>query len=277
MATTSTTVLGFMDFLFASDLFDGEKFLVSDAKYAEDLHFQEDQLSFAISSQLIIDSIPELPETTNDEAGQSYSSQSFCEICLERKDKDQMFTIGSCFHSFCSDCISQHVITRVQQSTITCPGVNCKSVLELDALRPLLSKEVIIRWKDALCEEFIRPLPKFYCPFEHCSAMFVVDSEGEDIRQSECQFCHRMFCAKCGVPWHPGVRCEEFKELDERNRDDLMLRKLAKEKNWGRCPHCKVYVERTDGCPHMTCRCKFQFCYGCGEEWTKDHGGCERN
>ncbi|KAB1214472.1 hypothetical protein CJ030_MR5G003191 [Morella rubra] len=24
-------------------------------------------------------------------------------------------------------------------------------------------------------------------------------------------------------------------------------------------------------------RCSFQFCYGCGEKWTDDHGGCARD
>jgi len=25
------------------------------------------------------------------------------------------------------------------------------------------------------------------------------------------------------------------------------------------------------------CRCTSQFCYGCGAEWTSDHGGCQRD
>jgi E3 ubiquitin-protein ligase RNF144 len=58
------------------------------------------------------------------------------------------------------------------------------------------------------------------------------------------------------VPWHSGIECEEFQRLneDERGREDLMLRELAKDKKWSRCPQCKFYVERTEGCPHMICR-----------------------
>ncbi|KAL0012732.1 hypothetical protein SO802_007840 [Lithocarpus litseifolius] len=83
----------------------------------------------------------------------------------------------------------------------------------------------------------------------------------------------------CSVPWHSVVDCEEFQRLneDEKDRDDLIFRELAKEKKWMRCPHCKYHVERTDGCLHMTCRCAFQFCYGCGAQWTNDHGGCQRD
>lgn len=76
------------------------------------------------------------------------------------------------------------------------------------------------------------------------------------IKECECPHCNRLFCAQCRVPWHTGMSCEEFQELneDERGKEDLLLRNLAKERKWGRCPKCKFYVERTEGCPHMICR-----------------------
>ena len=33
------------------------------------------------------------------------------------------------------------------------------------------------------------------------------------------------------------------------------------------CPHCATLVERSDGCRHMTCQCRGQFCFICGGEW----------
>jgi hypothetical protein len=30
------------------------------------------------------------------------------------------------------------------------------------------------------------------------------------------------------------------------------------------CPSCKFWVEKSEGCDHMTCRCSFEFCYICG-------------
>lgn len=270
---------------------------VSDEKYAEELQFQEALMGSVITAKLanngaltllplmssptptiqVIFPTPE-PEPAK-EAGES--SYSFCEICADRKDSDQMFKTESCVHSFCSDCIGKHVATKIQESitTVTCPGLDCKSVIELDACREVLPKDVLDRWDEALCEALFGS-QRFYCPFKDCSAMLLNDNEeGEAIRESECPFCHRLFCAVCYVPWHSGVDCEEFQRLneDERGRDDLMLRELVKEKKWRRCPHCKYFVERTDGCLHMTCRCTSQFCYGCGAEWTSDHGGCQRD
>jgi E3 ubiquitin-protein ligase RNF144 len=52
------------------------------------------------------------------------------------------------------------------------------------------------------------------------------------------------------------MSCREFQRLgkDERGKEDLMLRKLAKDKKWQRCPQCRMYVEKIDGCMFMRCR-----------------------
>ena len=181
-----------------------------------------------------------------------------CEICAETKGCDQMFRNEGCDHSYCSDCVTKQVATKIQESitVVACPGLNCRGVLELDACWPMLPKELLDRWDDALCEALFLAAPKFYCPFRDCSAMLLLENEGEAIREAECPFCHRLFCARCYVPWHPGVECEVFQSLneDERGREDLLVRELASQKKWKRCPRCNFYVERIDGCLHITCR-----------------------
>ncbi|XP_031392648.1 probable E3 ubiquitin-protein ligase RNF144A-B isoform X2 [Punica granatum] len=211
----------------------------------------------------------------------SYQRISQCEICAEKKQTCEMMRINKkCVHSFCSVCIAKHVKTRVadNQVTVPCPGLDCEHKVEFEVCVGILPKDVLDAWDKKLCEALILEDHKFYCPFRDCSAMLVNDCE-KVIEQSECPHCHRLFCAQCRVPWHTGVACMEFQALneDERGSDDLLLRKLANEKNWRRCPQCKFFVERTQGCPHIICRCKFEFCYGCGSAWSESHGGCARN
>ncbi|XP_061376556.1 E3 ubiquitin-protein ligase RSL1-like [Gastrolobium bilobum] len=286
---------------------------ISDEKYAQQLQFQETLMasvnnttqndikgsssssspspmlrfispssSLPSSSKAVevnIDPKTEQIEFVTEEAGES--SLIICEICAEAKGKIEMFRNKICDHSFCSDCVTKQVATKIQEgiTVVSCPGLNCKGLLELDDCRSMLPKDVLDRWDDALCEALLLTVPKFYCPFKDCSAMLLDDNEGEGIRESECPFCHRLFCARCYVPWHPGVLCEVFLTLneDERAREDLLVRELANQKKWSRCPQCKFYVEKTEGCLHITCRCKFQFCYACGQQWTSTHGGCQRN
>ncbi|KAK9922858.1 hypothetical protein M0R45_031298 [Rubus argutus] len=202
-----------------------------------------------------------------------------CGICVELKESNQMFTNNTCAHSFCSDCITKQVAAKLDENfhIVSCPGLDCKSVLQLEDCIPILPKLVLERWNEALCQALVLGSEKLYCPFRDCSMVLVIEDEREVVRGSECPACHRLFCAECRVPWHPGVDCEEFQRLneDERGRDDLMVNQLAKDNKWMRCPRCKFFVEKTQGCPHITCRCQFQFCYGCGAEWTSNPGGCQ--
>ncbi|CAL5438121.1 unnamed protein product [Camellia sinensis] len=55
------------------------------------------------------------------------------------------------------------------------------------------------------------------------------------------------------------MECVEFQGLSkgERENEDLMAMELAKKKKWRRCPNCKFYVEKDDGCLHITCSVDF--------------------
>ncbi|KAA8540579.1 hypothetical protein F0562_024502 [Nyssa sinensis] len=318
MVSVSSSDVQFVDDLYFSILFneneEDEVFPISDSKYAEELQFQEALMASVINSQLSTNDPPSTIQTSTTsnvkvaeeigessqsepmvvakEVGDSSNSESkevatnideashrLCEICVENKETDEMFRNESCHHSFCTDCISKHVATKIQENikVVTCPGLNCRGVLDLDSCRPVIPKEVLDRWDEALCESLILASQKMYCPFRNCSAMLVNDSV-EVIRESECPMCRRLFCAQCEVPWHSGVDCEEFQRLndDERGREDLMVRELARDKHWTRCPNCRFFVEKTQGCLHMTCRCGFQFCYQCGATWSQTHGSCQR-
>ncbi|KAL3835443.1 hypothetical protein ACJIZ3_010179 [Penstemon smallii] len=249
--------------------------LMSDEHYAEELQFQE-----AIMSSI---TIPEKKPLI--EVGES--SKSLCEICAENKDNDEMYPVQNCRHRICTECISKYITINVQKSMMmsqnqessylyTCPGLNCETILDIDACRGILPKYVLSMWDDGICESMIDSSQKYYCPYKDCSGLIVNDGD-EVIRESECPFCHRLFCAQCKVPWHSGFECEEYLRLNEneRGKEDLMMHELAKKENWKRCGHCKFFVEKSEGCLHMTCRCRHEFCYACGADWTSNHGGCQ--
>lgn len=281
MASESALDLSCDDFYFAllfGEIQNDENFSISDEKYAEELQDQEVIMSSTIFKQNSTSSLASSPLQEADERVDEHevgeSSLGFCEICAERKEIDEMFTIETCSHVYCTDCISKHVATKIQDKihVVTCPGVACRGILDFETYSSIIPKDVRDMWDELLCESLIHASQKFYCPYKDCSAMLVNDSD-EMVRESECPVCWRLFCAQCYVPWHCGVECEEFWRLnaDERGREDLMVRELAKSKQWARCPHCKFFVEKTEGCLHMTCRCGSQFCYKCGVTWSEIH------
>ncbi|XP_050216149.1 E3 ubiquitin-protein ligase RSL1-like [Mercurialis annua] len=191
-----------------------------------------------------------------------------CEICVETKFQTESFSIQGCTHAYCNDCTAKYIASKLEEnvSTISCPVSGCSGFLELEYCHKILGSDVFDRWGSALCEALIVGSQKFYCPYKDCSLMLINDEEGEVIRESECPNCRRLFCAVCKVPWHSGIDCDKFQTLhkDEREMEDIMLLQLAENKQWRRCPACKIYVEKTQGCNYMKCRCGASFCYRCG-------------
>lgn len=183
-----------------------------------------------------------------------------CDICVESKSTDESFSIKGCSHSYCNECMTKYVASKLQENitSINCPVADCKGVLEPEYCRDILPEDVFNRWGNALCEAVILGAQKFYCPFKDCSAL-LIDDGGEAIRESVCPDCNRMFCAQCKVPWHAGIQCAEFQKLhkDEREPEDIMLMTLAQKENWRRCPNCKIFVEKKEGCRYMRCRSVF--------------------
>ncbi|KAK3031264.1 hypothetical protein RJ639_035564 [Escallonia herrerae] len=253
--------------------------LYDDAKYAEDLQVQEVlRASLHNSSSSAIQARPTLmSELMNVEKDIAKLSQVFCEICLEDRESWEMFKNENCSHSFCCDCISKHIIAKIKNhgKFVACPGVNCCALLYSDACRLLIPNDILILWDESLCKSLIPESQKVYCPFRDCSVMLVNDS-GEVIREIDCPECGRSFCALCRVPWHSEFTCKEFQKLNskKKGKEDLMVDMLAKKKQWRKCPQCKIYVEKTQGCLHITCRCGYEFCYRCGSKYSVKHGDC---
>ncbi|THF95787.1 hypothetical protein TEA_020805 [Camellia sinensis var. sinensis] len=216
----------------------GESVPESDVNHADDLQVQE-------------------PMSNGEPSSSSSSSQScFCRICLENKQTIQMYRNQICSHSFCHDCTSKHIAAKIQENikTVLCPGEDCTAALDFDACRQIIPKEVIVQWDEFLCKSMITKSQIIYCPFRDCSAMLVNDS-GEIIEETNCPACKRSICARCHVPWHVEFTCKEFMRLGgkKRGKENMLVEELAKKKSWRKCPECEIYVEKTEGCSHITC------------------------
>ncbi|XP_048133194.1 E3 ubiquitin-protein ligase RSL1-like isoform X2 [Rhodamnia argentea] len=199
------------------------------------------------------------------EASNSKPDPSFiCEICVETRTNSDLFRIKGCSHAYCKDCVTRYIASKLHDNVtrIGCPVSGCGGVLEPGCCRSILPPEVFDRWGNALCEALILEAEKFYCPFKDCSALLIKDGGEAVVRESECPNCRRLFCAQCRVPWHADVDCQEFQGLKEgeREREDIMLMKLAQNKRWRRCPNCSFYVEKIAGCGAVMCR-SFYYAY----------------
>ncbi|XP_024310537.1 potential E3 ubiquitin-protein ligase ariadne-1 [Brachypodium distachyon] len=223
-----------------------------------------------------------LEEVAQSSRGAMIIDNFYCTICMEALPIIECFPIGGCTHAFCMSCVRQYITAKVEENVLSigCPDPGCKDgALHPEACRNFIAPQLFQRWGAALCDMAIGAL-KFYCPFKDCSVMLVDDHvDGDEaITNVECPHCSRMFCAQCKVPCHDGIDCAQFQRLgkDERGREDLQLRKVAHESKWQRCPKCKIYVERVEGCVYIVCRCVHCFCYLCGSTMVKGNHHCSK-
>ncbi|KAM0847208.1 hypothetical protein ACQ4PT_055165 [Festuca glaucescens] len=203
----------------------------------------------------------------------------FCKICMDAvPPSDAHSASRGCGHAFCATCLTGYIRVKIQDrvADVRCPEDGCSSILDPELCRGMLPVEAFEAWCAVMCESMVVGANKVYCPFKDCSAMMVDDVGGGDVAESECPSCKRLFCARCSVPWHAGVGCAEYEQLavGDRGKEDLAVMEMAKGEKWKRCPQCMFLVQKSDGCVHITCRCGFEFCYGCGKRWGDSHSSC---
>lgn len=167
-----------------------------------------------------------------------------------------------CGHTYCQDCltvmINQSTTEESKMPPRCCtqpiPGSIIKSIFDRDEQQAFLKAvlQYSTPWESRIfcpntcCGEFIPPLSKVdpKHPFE-----------------AECRTCKTRVCVTCKRPAHRiGQDCPDDWELDA-------VLKMGEKSGWRRCYKCRTLVELTQGCTHMTCRCKAQFCYICGAVW----------
>ncbi|XP_072029298.1 E3 ubiquitin-protein ligase RNF217-like isoform X3 [Amphiura filiformis] len=152
--------------------------------------------------------------------------------------------------------------------TMQCPSYACKKYLSREEIAYHLdhaSRDKFYRFiLEANCEPHMKTCPR-------CNFVATVDKElvgKKTLSPLEakviCEQCDLDWCFPCHAPWHDGLTCKEFW------KGDRLLKDWAKERHLGivnahKCPKCRVFIQRSSGCDHMTCsRCGTEFCYQCG-------------
>ncbi|EEF31150.1 zinc finger protein, putative [Ricinus communis] len=210
-----------------------------------------------------------------------------CSICCEEKISPMMITM-KCSHKFCSHCMRTYVDGKVQSSQvpIRCPQLGCKYYISITECRTFLPLTLYECLERALAEADVLRSDRIYCPYPNCSVLLdpreclsarASSSSQSDNSCVECPVCQRFICIDCGVPWHSLMSCEEFQNLplEERDAADITLHRLAQNKRWRRCQQCRRMIELAQGCYHMTCWCRHEFCYSCGAEYRNGQQTCQ--
>lgn len=179
-----------------------------------------------------------------------------CTICTDELRFDKaLHTL--CDHYYCSACITSFVESAIQDEDLY-PVRCCLQEIPVASVKEFIVPALQKTFAEKRAEYSVPVKNRVFCANRACLT-FLGSSEGVEKPEMACPLCESPTCPKCKQSAHPG-ECVDAATVQ--------LRALASTEGWKTCPGCKWLVERTEGCPHMVCRCKVEFCYRCSAMWA---------
>lgn len=246
------------DLIFATQLYmnDVQGFMTDDEDGALAL-----QLQFGdVASYLQVLQDAQFAQSVGDAS--THSTIRPCAICLEAIDtvaerNSPRALHAQCGHYICRECLAQLVRASARDEALYPPRC-CRQPLPVDSWTRLVEPSLLSTFRAKAAEFSVPPNERAYCPTPRCSA-FLGRKAPRERTPLTCQACQMLVCSSCAQPFHPRMVCEANKASFDQ------LRQLASLQRWKECPGCQTYIQKTDGCPHMVCRCRVEFCFTCGK------------
>ena len=203
----------------------------------------------------------------------NYSKSKECGICGDIIEYPDSYKVKiSCNHNFCVDCWENYLTEKINNSNvakISCMQHGCSVVLSEVFIKKILNDDALIQKYEKFSErqKLLTSNKNIkFCPIPDCDGY----AEKKKSKYVKCNFGHE-FCFNCLKEPHGNKKCDEI--LDE------AFEEWRKHKIVKRCPNCKVWTEKNEGCNHMTCtECKFQWCWLCQKKYSSGHyniGSCK--
>ncbi|KAJ8396258.1 hypothetical protein AAFF_G00021250 [Aldrovandia affinis] len=193
-----------------------------------------------------------------------------CRICLEDRN---IKPLHCCKKAVCEECLKRYISSqvRVGRADIVCPITECSGYLEENTIVTHLASEEVAKYRYFLelgrIDSSTKPCPQCSLFTSLKTRNPQTPSKVENKYKVQCTKCQFVWCFKCHAPWHEGLKCRDYR------KGDKLLRHWASviehgQRNAQKCPRCKIHIQRTEGCDHMTCtQCNTNFCYRCGEKY----------
>ena len=197
----------------------------------------------------------------------AYYEKKECKVCSDEIDyKDLEKVKIPCKHFFCIDCWKEYLKEKINNANVyklSCMEHKCGYVLEEKFIKSILENdaELLEKYNKFLTQKkiiFSNKNMKF-CPIPDCDGYAIKKFS----KKVKCNYGHE-FCYECLAAPHGLKPCSK---IIDAGFEEWKSHKMVK-----RCPNCKFYTEKNEGCNHMTCsQCKFQWCWVCEKECIAGH------
>lgn len=218
-----------------------------------------------------------------------------CSLCLDTKNYAEFYAMNNCNHqsgcqaSFCKTCLLELISTHLNEGStreLKCPNFNCTKKINASDIYNITQncKNLYNRFLEFSFDEFKTDNQNYikFCPTPDCKCTYSIE-EVAAAQQIHCPSCNHIYCATCQYD-HQNLSCENAATLDhdciscatrharntscqaaarDRSQTESSLQELQNIKIKP-CPHCKVFIEKNQGCNHITCKkCSHEFCWTC--------------
>ena len=202
---------------------------------------------------------------------------STCIFCIEEFDEDEIVNPQlECNKHVHGKCFADYIENELNNNhfPIKCPlcsdkerhEINYKTVCDCLILND--KEKTMIKLENISLNRLSETNPDeiSFCPTPGCQYICYYDA---NVYHLECPLCKKSYCLKCKTEWHKNQTCQEYQEFHNMTYDEKINQKkfddYVKGNKCKQCPTCKRWVEKNNGCDHISCLCGTHFCYRCGE------------
>ena len=196
-----------------------------------------------------------------------YEEEKECGVCGDTIESKDVYKIKlPCKHFFCVDCWKEYLKEKINNANVyklSCMQAKCNYILEEKFIKDILDNDTVLLEK---YDKFLKRKKLMdsnkkikFCPFPDCDGY----AEKKFRKYVKCNNGHE-FCFDCGAAPHGHKACSK---VIDAGFEEWKSHTLVK-----RCPNCKFWTEKNEGCNHMTCsQCRFQWCWVCEKECVAGH------
>ncbi|KAK7035765.1 ATP-dependent RNA helicase DEAH12, chloroplastic [Favolaschia claudopus] len=199
---------------------------------------------------------------------QQLDAGEFCPICYD--EITHPITLG-CDHTYCMSCLRHYLSTASDTFPLICLGneATCEVPISIPTIERFLTKS---QFQQLLESAFLRHVERHpehfkYCKTADCTQIYRCTATATAMT---CPSCFLTVCSRCDLEGHEGMSCEDKRLQSDPGEQERRNDEWAQTNGAKRCPTCSVWIQKTEGCNHMTCRCGAHICWVCMRVF--DHG-----
>jgi hypothetical protein len=237
-------------------------------------------------------SVASTPTHTSTSTPTNNASSWMCAICLDNLQEKNPNNISCSTCQFCQECLFEYIKVQIEEKTshmtshwtIRCPCLmeNCElNTTDIERIIENLDEEYHNQ-KVMLVDKFRRfaldlevqnDLQRTFCPQRDCTGVVTIPEKRGYFfasHQAKCQDCKNSFCTQCKRTHSRFATCDSASEAQFKKW------RASTRQGCKKCPGCKIYIEKNEGCSHMTCRsCGTHFCWHCLGNVHDDNVRCK--